>query len=118
MIPDIQSFEERVAIAQHNGDMTHHQVETLAAQQQGFADAEAYWRWLTSYVLARSFSSVVISGSVVVLKALDEVPPHLFRVDSIVDDTLCGVALTGPLAGEYGEPDKELVDRIIWQNKA
>jgi hypothetical protein len=57
----------------------------------------------------------VRAGTVVVLKALDDLPEHLFLVDAVVDGLLCGTALTGPLAGEYGEPSHELVDGILWQ---
>ena len=48
-------------------------------------------------------------GSIVVISAFDEVPEHLFQVDEVHDDCVTGVALTGPLAGEYGEPDLSLV---------
>jgi hypothetical protein len=48
-------------------------------------------------------------GDVVTILAFDDVPEHLFRVDEVHDDCVIGVALTGPLAGEYGEPDLSLV---------
>jgi hypothetical protein len=48
-------------------------------------------------------------GDVVTILAFDDVPEHLFRVDEVHDDCVTGVALTGPLAGEYGEPDLSLV---------
>jgi hypothetical protein len=48
-------------------------------------------------------------GAIVVISAFDDVPEHLFRVDAVHDDCVTGVALTGPLAGEYGEPDLSLV---------
>ena len=44
-------------------------------------------------------------GDVVTILAFDDVPEHLFRVDEVHDDCVTGVALTGPLTGEYGEPD-------------
>ena len=50
LIPDIEAFEERAAIAQYDGGLTRLQAENLAARQQGFASAGAYWRWLTAYV--------------------------------------------------------------------
>lgn len=51
-------------------------------------------------------------GDVVTILAFDDVPEHLFRVDEVLDDCVTGVALTGPLAGEYGEPDLSLVAGI------
>ena len=48
-------------------------------------------------------------GDVVTILAFDDVPEHLFRVDEVYDDCVTGVALTGPLAGEYGEPDLSMV---------
>ncbi|MFD1196489.1 hypothetical protein ACFQ3C_17590 [Seohaeicola saemankumensis] len=51
-------------------------------------------------------------GDVVTILAFDDVPEHLFRVDAVHDDCVTGVALTGPLAGEYGEPDLSLVAGI------
>jgi hypothetical protein len=48
-------------------------------------------------------------GDVVTIFAFDDLPEHLFRVDEVHDDCVTGVALTGPLAGEYGEPDLSLV---------
>ena len=44
-------------------------------------------------------------GSVVWVAAFDDVPQHLFRVDEVYEDCVGGVALTGPLAGSYGEPE-------------
>ncbi len=52
-------------------------------------------------------------GDVVVLGAFDEVPEHLFRVDEVFEDCVTGVALTGPLAGEYGEPSLDQIVRVI-----
>ena len=48
-------------------------------------------------------------GDVVKILAFDDVPEHLFRVDEVHEGCVTGVALTGPLAGEYGEPDLSLV---------
>lgn len=47
--------------------------------------------------------------SVVVIRAFDDVPEHLFEIHTIEDDCVTGIALTGPLAGSYGEPPLELV---------
>ena len=52
-IPDIDAFEERAAIAEFDGGLTRLQAEALAAQEQGFASAGAYWRWLAEYVVNR-----------------------------------------------------------------
>lgn len=48
-------------------------------------------------------------GSIVWIAAFDEVPQHLFRVDAVYEDCVGGVALTGPLAGCYGEPTLESI---------
>jgi hypothetical protein len=53
LIPDIEAFEERAAIAEYDGGLTRMQAEALAAQEQGFASAGAYWRWLADYVVKR-----------------------------------------------------------------
>ncbi len=51
-------------------------------------------------------------GDTVVIRAGADWPEHLFRVDYVFDDCLGGYSLTGPLAGEYGEPDFDLVLRV------
>ena len=56
LIPDIDAFEERAAIAQYEGGLTRKQAENLAAQAQGFNNADLYWQWLAEYVLGRSAS--------------------------------------------------------------
>ena len=43
IIPDIEAFEERAAIAEYDGGLSRHQAEDLAAQAQGFASAQDYW---------------------------------------------------------------------------
>jgi hypothetical protein len=53
IIPDIEAFEERVAIAEYDGGLPRPQAENLAAQEQGFATADAYWQWLADYVVNR-----------------------------------------------------------------
>lgn len=50
-VPDIDAFEERAAIAEHDGGLSRKKAEDLAAQRQGFRDAEAYWEWLAEYVI-------------------------------------------------------------------
>ena len=53
MIPDIEGFEERAAIAEYDGGLSRLEAEDVAAQGQGFPDADQYWQWLADYVLAR-----------------------------------------------------------------
>ena len=50
--------------------------------------------------------------AVVVIRAFDDVPEHLFRIHSVEDDRVTGIALTGPFAGTYGEPPLELVEAV------
>ena len=38
---------------------------------------------------------------------------HQFLVYEVFDDFITGKALTGPLAGEYGEPEMILVLRVL-----
>lgn len=52
-------------------------------------------------------------GDVVVIGAFDDVPEHWFQVVDVLDDCITGVALTGPLAGEYGEPELNMVVRVV-----
>ena len=53
------------------------------------------------------------SGCIVVIAAFDDVPEHTFRVEEVFEDCVTGIALTGPLAGEYGEPDLSLILRVL-----
>jgi hypothetical protein len=52
-------------------------------------------------------------GDVVVIGAFEDVPEHWFQVEDVLDDCITGVALTGPLAGEYGEPEIRMVVRVL-----
>lgn len=52
-------------------------------------------------------------GDVVIVAAFDEVPEHEFLVEEVLDDCVTGVALTGPLAGEYGEPERSSIVRVV-----
>lgn len=45
------------------------------------------------------------TGDVVIVAAFDDVPEHEFLVEEVHEDCVTGVALTGPLTGEYGEPE-------------
>ena len=53
LIPDIEAFEERAAIAQYDGGLTLNDAEDCAAQDQGFGSAADYWCWLATYVANR-----------------------------------------------------------------
>ena len=48
-------------------------------------------------------------GDIVIIKAGEEWPEHLFRVHSVYDDCVTGYSITGPLEGEYGEPAFDLI---------
>jgi hypothetical protein len=52
-------------------------------------------------------------GCTVLLAGFDDIPEHSFRVEEVHEDCITGTALTGPLAGEYGEPDIALVLRVL-----
>ena len=54
-------------------------------------------------------------GDVVVIGGFDDIPDHQFRVEEVYEDLVTGTVLTGPLAGEYGEPDREMIVKIISQ---
>ena len=50
LIPDIEAFEERVAIHIHEGGIPTEEAKNLAAQAQGFRNQAHYWAWLRVYV--------------------------------------------------------------------
>ena len=52
-------------------------------------------------------------GCTVLLAGFDDIPSHQFLVEEVLKDYITGTALTGPLAGEYGEPDLDLVVRVL-----
>ena len=52
-VPDIEAFEERAAIIQYDGGLSRSRAQKLAAQAQGFRDAEHYWQVLADYVVNR-----------------------------------------------------------------
>ena len=52
-------------------------------------------------------------GDVVVIRVFDEVPEHWFAIEEVLEDCVTGVALTGPLAGEYGEPELAMIVRVV-----
>ena len=54
-------------------------------------------------------------GDVVVIGGFDDIPDHQFQVDEVYQDLVTGTVLTGPLAGEYGEPEIEMIVEVISQ---
>ena len=56
---------------------------------------------------------IITSGCVVLIKGFDDIPAHQFLIDEVFDDFITGTALTGPLAGEYGEPEITLVLEVL-----
>ncbi|WP_338550524.1 hypothetical protein [Roseovarius phycicola] len=53
LIPDIEAFEERAAISEHDGGLTREGAEEVAAVGQGFRNREQYWQWLADYAVKR-----------------------------------------------------------------
>ena len=60
---------------------------------------------------------IITPGCVVLIKGFDDIPAHQFLVDEVFDDFITGTALTGPLAGEYGEPEMTLVLEVLSGNR-
>ena len=54
-------------------------------------------------------------GDVVVIGGFDDIPEHQFQVEEVYEDLVTGTVLTGPFAGEYGEPDIEMIVEVISQ---
>ena len=54
-------------------------------------------------------------GCIVLIAAFDDIPEHQFRVEEVFDDLVTGIALTGPSAGEYGEPELGMIVQVIPQ---
>ena len=54
-------------------------------------------------------------GCIVLIEGFDDIPEHEFRIEEIYEEFVTGMALSGPLAGEYGEPDKEMITAVITQ---
>jgi hypothetical protein len=54
-------------------------------------------------------------GSIVLIAGFDDIPEHEFRIEEIYEEFVTGMALSGPFAGEYGEPDIEMIVKIISQ---
>ena len=54
-------------------------------------------------------------GCIVLIAGFDDIPEHQFQVDEVHEDLVTGTVLTGPFAGEYGEPDIEMIVEVISQ---
>jgi len=54
-------------------------------------------------------------GCIVLIAGFDDIPEHEFRIEEIYEEFVTGMALSGPFAGEYGEPDKEMITAVITQ---
>lgn len=57
-------------------------------------------------------------GCIVLIAAFDDVPEHLFKVEEVLGDCVTGFALTGPFAGDYGEPDLALIVAVLPQGSS
>ena len=57
-------------------------------------------------------------GCIVLIAAFDDIPEHQFLVEEVFEDCVTGVALTGPFAGEYGEPELGMIAQVIPQGTA
>ena len=55
----------------------------------------------------------ITTGCTVLIAGFDDIPEHSFLVEVVYEDCITGIALTGPFAGEYGEPDIALVLRVL-----
>jgi len=49
-------------------------------------------------------------GCIVLIAGFDDIPEHQFQV---YEDLVTGTVLTGPLAGEYGEPELGMIVQVI-----
>ena len=56
---------------------------------------------------------IITPGCIVLIKGFDDIPAHQFLVDEVFDNFITGKALTGSLAGEYGEPEMILVLEVL-----
>lgn len=57
--------------------------------------------------------SALREGSIVRIKAFDDVPEHRFRITDVWEDVFGGVALEGPLKACYGEPCYGQIKEIL-----
>ena len=56
---------------------------------------------------------ILTPGCVVLIEGFDDIPAHQFLVDEVFYDFITGTALTGPLVGEYGEPEMIFVLEVL-----
>ncbi|MDA9998922.1 hypothetical protein N9E15_04440 [Planktomarina temperata] len=61
----------------------------------------------------RMTNLTITPGCTVLIAGFDDIPSHQFLVQEVFKDCITGTALTGPLAGEYGEPEIALVLRVL-----
>ena len=54
-------------------------------------------------------------GCIVLIAGFDDIPEHEFRIEEIYEEFVTGMALSGPFAGEYVEPDIEMITAVITQ---
>ena len=54
-------------------------------------------------------------GCIVLIAGFDDIPEHQFQVEEVFEDLVTGTVLTGPFAGEYGEPEIEMIVEVISQ---
>ena len=54
-------------------------------------------------------------GCIVLIAGFDDIPEHEFRIEEIYEEFVTGMALSGPFAGEYGEPEIEMIVEVISQ---
>ena len=57
---------------------------------------------------------IITPGCRVQIEGFDDIPAHQFLVDEVFDGFITGTALTGPLAGEYGEPEMILIVKVLY----
>ena len=57
-------------------------------------------------------ASSLAPRDIVLIAARDDWPEHLFEIWEVHDDCITGQAISGPLAGIYGEPDLDLIIRV------
>ena len=60
-----------------------------------------------------TITPTIIPGCIVLIAGFDDIPEHSFLVEEVFEDCITGIAQTGPLAGEYGEPDLSLVIKVL-----
>ncbi len=51
LVPDIDAFEERAAILEYEAGLKRDEAEDLAAQAQGFRDADHFRQVLADYLI-------------------------------------------------------------------